>query len=199
MKANEVEAALVRWAPTVLRGVAVVARAAAPEVDPRMRQVTYLAGAAVAGEAAARLQPEDPWRVALATVTAAAAASAGLVQATRLSGEIAAAEKVAVTLAPLAGTLTLASARALDPLLQTVRWGRDAEHRAVALVGAAGIAGTGILLLTRGNRAYALALGWGLAEAAMRGVRKRRPGEVLAATAGIAAVAAAAWYAGRRR
>ena len=75
MKANEVEAALVRWAPTVLKGVAVVARAAAPEVDPRMRQVTYLAGAAVAGEAAARLQPEDPWRVALATVTAAAAGS----------------------------------------------------------------------------------------------------------------------------
>lgn len=198
MKADELEAALVRWAPTVLKGVAVVVRAAAPESDPRMRDVTYLAGAAIAGEAAARLQANDPWRAALATATAATAASAGLIRATRLSGELAEARRTAATLAPLAGTLTLASTRAVDRLIDDLGWGSDPKLRAAATVGSAGLAGTAIVLLTGGNRAYALALGWGLAEAAAQAFRQKRTATVVAAGVGLAAVAAATWYAGRR-
>lgn len=197
--AGAIEAKLVEWAPTVLKGLAVAVGAAAPDIDPRLREVTLLAGAAVAGETAARLQAADPWRAAIATATAAAAATTGLVQATRLAGEVAAAAKTATALAPLAGSLTVASARALDRLLDEAGIGGDGRLRTAAIIGAAGAGAAGVALLSRGSRGYAMAAGWALAGVAVEGMRNRRGGLVLAATVGLAAIGAATWYAANRR
>lgn len=193
-----IEAKLAHWAPTVLKGLAVAVGAAGPEIDPRLREVTLLAGAAVAGESAARLQA-DPWRAAIATAGAAAAASTGLVQASRLAREIEAAGRAANALGPLAASLTVASVTALDRVFAAAEPGGDPRRRMALLVGAAGVAGAGVALLSRGNRAYALALGWGMARLAADGIRRRRATTIVAASVGLAAIAAASWYGARGR
>lgn len=123
----------------------------------------------------------------------AASASAGLVQAARTAGS----GDVARSLAPVAGSMTAASALALDQALGHA--GIGSGRRAAIVIGAVGAAGAGVAILSGGNRAYASALGWGLAGVALTGIREKRFALTVAAGAGLAAVVAATWYAGRRR
>lgn len=157
------------------------------------RWVDWLSGAAFAGSSVWSLQAQFAglgWpSFAIISGTAVAASAATIAaESPRPSGF---ARLATLTNGPLAGWLTVATFANLDSTLVQTQ-GSDLpsaeQNRAVALVGAASIAATGMTIATRGNLGYAGAAGWGLGGVLLRNRRESRPAVVRTAAIGLGMV-----------
>lgn len=164
---------------------------------PANKWIAWLSGAAFAGNTAWSVQAQFAglgWPSFGIISGSALAASAATIAAETVADESGFARVAALTTGPLAGWLTVATFANLDSTL-TQTHGRLSEpaasRRAVALVGAASVAATGMAIATRGNLGYAGAAAWGLGGILLRNARESRPAVAATASVGLGAVAMA--------
>lgn len=171
------------------------------------RRIAWLNSLAFAGNTGWSLQAQFGglgWPSVAIIATSAAAATAGLIEAETAQPDSGFTRLAARTTGPLAGWLTVATFANLDATM-TASHGRpspkQAEKRAMLLIGAASGVAVACSLASKGNPGYAAAAGWGLRGIVLRNIRERRPRVAAIAGAGVAGVllaTLAARHVGRR-
>jgi hypothetical protein len=191
------------WGPLFVANIALALRSFGSDAarEPAHRRIMRLNELAFAGNSAWSLQAQFRglgWPSVAIIFGSATAAIAATIEAQSLAARSAFARFAALTTAPLAGWLTVASFANLDAALAAARASPKHESRHAAALGAAAGAATSVIALaTHGNLGYAAAAGWGLSGIALRNHREWRPAVVRTAAIGLAALAAATWVARR--
>lgn len=192
------------WGPIFAAGLSHAVRTAARADEPLVRRTGWLTAAAYAGDTAWELWAQYRnvgWKSVAIIGATAGAANAAMLVAARAEPDEPGRALVLNSVAPLAGWLTVATAANLGGarLAEGGPADRPVQTRvAVALVAGVATAASALAYAGRGNPLYAGAAGWGLAGVAVRNVRERNGPVLLAALAGLAAVAGATLMAQRR-
>ena len=172
---------------------------------PANKWITWLSGAAFAGNTAWSLQAQFAglgWPSFGIIAGSATAASAAVIAAESVAHDSGFARLAATTVGPLAGWLTVATFANLDATFNETQGSSSEEaatRRAMVLVGAASGTAAAMAVATRGNLGYAGAAAWGLGGIVLRNRREQRPAVVRTAAIGLSAVALATILARRLR
>lgn len=194
------------WGPLFAGNVALAVRSffRSRFETPLNRWIAWLSATAFAGNTAWGVQAQFGglgWPSFAIISASAIAASAATIASERAAMDTGFARLAANTTGPLAGWLTVATFANLESTLNETQGRlpeRAATRRAVALVGAASAAATGMAIATRGNPGYAAAAAWGLGGVMLRNQRESRPEVATAATIGLCTVAVATLFCRRR-
>lgn len=186
------------WGPLFVNSLAFAAWSARREqrTSEALRHVGWLNGATLASTTVWSLNAQLRglgWPSVAVISLAAASATAAMLDAGLAHADDPSARRAALSIAPLAGWLTLASFANLETTLNETR-GRpkraSEDRRAALLLGAATTTAGAVSWAARGNPLYSAAVGWGLAGTLARNVRDRRPVVATAAVAGLTALTA---------
>lgn len=192
------------WGPIFAASLHYAVRAAARPDDPLIRRTGWLTAAAYAGDTAWELWAQYRnvgWRSVAIIAAAAGAANAVMLTSACADDDEPSRALVLNSVAPLAGWLTVATAANLGGarIAEGGPAGRPAQTlAAVALVAGAAATASALSYVGGGTPLYVAAAAWGLAGVAVRNLRERNGPVLVAALAGLGAVAGATLLARRR-